>query len=146
MENPTMNHECRSFTGIPWISHSFCFFPWRPGLSWPGATDAVCTETCSYLASGQWPCGEGGPCVCGGSTTRTTTSTATTAATTTATTAATCHGEEWLEVVEKWMRMKIEDGGKVWKGMERQCLGSRLVLESSVGPCVGGEMTPHKPS
>ncbi|CAL1168611.1 unnamed protein product [Cladocopium goreaui] len=54
-----------------------------------GATDAVCTETCSYLASGQWPCGEGGPCVCGGSTTRTTTTTATTAATTTATTATT---------------------------------------------------------
>ncbi|CAJ1355344.1 unnamed protein product [Effrenium voratum] len=27
-----------------------------------GATDALCSETCGYLAPGQWPCGEGGPC------------------------------------------------------------------------------------
>ena len=57
-----------------------------------GATDALCSETCGYLAPGQWPCGEGGPCVCGATTTATpTTATPTTATrvTTTTTTAST---------------------------------------------------------
>lgn len=48
-----------------------------------GATDAVCTETCSYLEPGQWPCGQGGPCVCSGSTATATTTSGTTATATT---------------------------------------------------------------
>jgi len=47
-----------------------------------GATNALCTETCSYLEPGQWPCGQGGPCLCGTSTTGTTTMGSTTSRTT----------------------------------------------------------------
>ena len=54
--------------------------PWTPPLKKflhlrrsQGATNALCTETCSYLEPGQWPCGQGGPCLCGTSTTGTTT-------------------------------------------------------------------------